>query len=136
MNILYIVCDQLRYDALGSSGNAICRTPALDGLAASGARFARAYTPCALCSPARASLLTGRFPHRHGILTNTGQYQTRTEMDRGERTFAQPRGGASPSTPRTSRRRIRAGSCSHAKEKPCPIPKANPRKNNRTYCSY
>ncbi len=95
MNILLITTDQLRYDALGANGNKAIRTPHLDGLAGEGVRCSRAYTPCALCSPARASLLTGRFPHRHGVLTNTGQDQTRPEMPEHEVTFAQllTRGG-------------------------------------------
>jgi len=89
MNILLITTDQLRYDALGASGNSVVHTPNLDTLAAEGVQCSRAYTPCALCSPARASLLTGRFPHRHGLLTNTGQGQTRPEMPEHEVTFAQ-----------------------------------------------
>ncbi len=89
MNILLITTDQLRYDALGANGNRLIRTPNMDRLAAEGVRCRRAYTPCALCSPARASLLTGRFPHRHGVLTNTGQDQTRPEMPASEVTFAQ-----------------------------------------------
>ena len=45
-----------------------CQTPHLDGLAARGVRFRRAYTPNAVCSPARASLMTGLLPHNHGVL--------------------------------------------------------------------
>ena len=46
-----------------------CQTPNLDRLAARGVRFERAYTPCAVCSPARASLMTGLLPHNHGVFT-------------------------------------------------------------------
>jgi len=88
-NIILLMTDQLRYDALGVTGNKVIRTPNLDRLAGEGVRCSRAYTPCALCSPARASLLTGRFPHRHGVLTNTGQDQTQPEMPEHEITFAQ-----------------------------------------------
>ncbi len=45
-------------------------TPALDGLARSGTRFDRWYTPTAICTPARASLLTGQAPFRHKVLAN------------------------------------------------------------------
>ena len=45
-----------------------CRTPHLDRLAARGVRFRRAVTPNAVCSPARASLMTGLLPHNHGVM--------------------------------------------------------------------
>ncbi len=87
-NIVFIVTDQLRYDALGVNGNEVCRTPNLDALAAEGCNFDHAYTTCPLCSPARASILTGRLPHRHGLLTNSGQEQTASELPDGEVTFS------------------------------------------------
>jgi arylsulfatase A-like enzyme len=65
-NILLIVSDQQRPDLLGCLGRLPVRTPHLDGLAAEGTLFRRAYTPCPLCTPARASLLTGQYPSRHG----------------------------------------------------------------------
>src|SRR5690554_1684519 len=46
----------------------VCRTPNLDRLASQGIRFSRAYTPNAVCSPARASLFTGLLPHNHGVM--------------------------------------------------------------------
>jgi arylsulfatase A-like enzyme len=60
MNILLIHSDQHRYDCLGSSGNPAIKTPALDALAASGARFTNACSPCPVCTPERACLLTGQ----------------------------------------------------------------------------
>jgi arylsulfatase A-like enzyme len=48
-----------------------CKTPNLDRLAARGQRFTRAYTSNAICSPARAGLMTGLLPHNHGVLTVT-----------------------------------------------------------------
>lgn len=74
MNILYLLADQMRYDALACNGAPICRTPNLDTLAANGVRFTSAYTSNALCSPARASILTGLYPHNHGQLANTGNF--------------------------------------------------------------
>ena len=70
-NILMIVTDQERFDALGCNGSPICETPNLDALALQGVRFDNAYTPTALCSPARGSLFTGLYPHSHGVLNNT-----------------------------------------------------------------
>ena len=70
-NILMIVTDQERFDILGCNGSQICETPRLDELAAGGVRFDHAFTPTALCSPARGSLMTGLFPHTHGVLNNT-----------------------------------------------------------------
>lgn len=65
-NILLVVTDQHRPDCLGSLGQVPVRTPSLDRLAREGTLFDRAYTPCPLCTPARASLLSGQYPSRHG----------------------------------------------------------------------
>lgn len=69
-NILLLMTDQHRLDTLGCYGNEVCRTPALDELAASGTRFDRGFTPTAICTPARATLLTGVLPYRHTLLAN------------------------------------------------------------------
>ena len=63
--------DQLRRDALGCYGNSLCKTPNLDRVAATGACFENAFTVSPVCSPARASLLTGLYPHNHGVMLNT-----------------------------------------------------------------
>ncbi|MFK0168913.1 sulfatase-like hydrolase/transferase [Streptomyces sp. NPDC090306] len=62
--------DQHRVDTLGTYGNPHVTTPHLDRLAATGTRFDRFYTPTAICTPARASLLTGQAPFRHRLLAN------------------------------------------------------------------
>lgn len=69
-NLLFLMTDQHSISTLGCYGNALVRTPALDRLAATGTRFADAYTPTAICTPARASLLTGYAPFRHKLLAN------------------------------------------------------------------
>jgi len=69
-NILMVVCDQERADVLGCYGGP-CHTPTIDGLAADGVRFETCLAPTAICSPTRASFLTGLYPHGHGILNNT-----------------------------------------------------------------
>ena len=73
-NILFLLTDQQRFDSLGCNGAPICRTPAIDEIAETGMRFTNAYTPIALCSPARGSLLTGLYPHNHGQLSNMGNF--------------------------------------------------------------
>lgn len=69
-NVLCIVTDQQRQDSIGAYGNDLVDTPNLDRLAADGTRFDRAYTPTAICSPARASIVTGVSPTTHGITRN------------------------------------------------------------------
>jgi len=69
-NILLLFTDQHRLSALGCYGRTPCRTPTIDRLAAEGVRFQTCYTPCPVCSPTRASILTGLYPHAHGVLSN------------------------------------------------------------------
>ena len=69
-NVLVLLYDKCRTDAIGAYQGMRDRTPNLNHLAASGVRFAHAYTPQALCAPARASLLTGLYPHAHRIRFN------------------------------------------------------------------
>ena len=68
-NILFLMADQMQGRVLEPDHP--CQTPNFDHLAAMGVRFTRAYTPNAVCSPARASLMTGLLPHNHGVLTVT-----------------------------------------------------------------
>ncbi len=67
-NIILIMCDQLRGDALGYDGNQYIETPNIDYLAAHGTRFNHAYTACPSCIPARAILWTGMDQWHTGIL--------------------------------------------------------------------
>jgi N-acetylglucosamine-6-sulfatase len=69
-NIVLILVDDMRFDAMGWMGHPFLETPHLDQLAAGGAAFSRAYVTTALCSPSRASILTGTYAHRHGVLDN------------------------------------------------------------------
>jgi len=68
-NILFLMTDQMQGRVLEPDNP--CITPNFDRLAADGVRFRRAYTPNAVCSPARASLMTGLLPHSHGVLEVT-----------------------------------------------------------------
>jgi arylsulfatase A-like enzyme len=69
-NLLLLMADQHAAHLLSCAGAQHVQTPALDALAADGTRFTRAYTPFPLCVPARASLMTGRYPHELGIRGN------------------------------------------------------------------
>jgi len=69
-NIIYIFSDQHRSDALGCSGHPAVKTPNLDSLAAEGINFTNCYTNSPLCMPARASMMTGKYPCDHWVWTN------------------------------------------------------------------
>jgi arylsulfatase A-like enzyme len=69
-NILFICTDQQRYDALGCYGNDRIGTPAIDGLAREGTLFEQCYVQSPVCAPSRASLMTGRYVHSHGLWAN------------------------------------------------------------------
>ena len=73
-NLLFIIVDQQRYDALSIAGNPIVKTPNLDKLARQGAYFKNAYTPVAVCGPARSSILTGTTMNTHQVTTNDKTY--------------------------------------------------------------
>ncbi|MBD3184062.1 sulfatase-like hydrolase/transferase [Candidatus Poribacteria bacterium] len=72
-NIILITTDHLRRDSIGIYGNNIIRTPNIDKLARNGTIFTNAYTACPLCMPSRNSIITGLYPHQHGICGNKGQ---------------------------------------------------------------
>jgi len=69
-NIVYVFADQLRYNALGSSGNPVVKTPYLDRMAEEGMVFNQAFSSCPICSPYRAQLITGRYSHKNGVMDN------------------------------------------------------------------
>ena len=65
-NLLFVYADEMREMAMSCSGNANLKTPNMDRLAGEGVHFRRMYTTSPVCSPARASLLTGQYPHKAG----------------------------------------------------------------------
>jgi arylsulfatase A-like enzyme len=69
-NVLFIITDQHRADHLGCYGNAIVRTPNIDGLAARGWSADRFYVSSPICMPNRSTLMTGRMPSVHGVRHN------------------------------------------------------------------
>lgn len=72
-NIILITTDHLRRDSLACYGNSVIRTPNIDMLARQGTLFTNAYAVCPLCMPSRNSIITGLYPHQHGICGNKGQ---------------------------------------------------------------
>ena len=74
-NILFVLCDDLRWDALGCAGHAHVKTPHIDRLAQQkGVLFENAYCTTSLCSPSRASILSGLYAHSHGVTNNFTEY--------------------------------------------------------------
>jgi choline-sulfatase len=69
-NVVLIMPDQHRGSALGCAGDPVVLTPNIDRIAAEGVMFGRTSSQSPLCQPARASFLTGRYPHQHGCVTN------------------------------------------------------------------
>ena len=67
-NIIFILADDLGWAELGCYGNTFNETPNLDKMASEGIKFTDAYAPAPVCSPTRASFLTGQYPARVGIL--------------------------------------------------------------------
>ncbi len=69
-NIIFVFADQWRYQATGFGGDPNVQTPHLDALAGRSLHFTNATSGCPVCCPARASLLTGQYPDRHGVFVN------------------------------------------------------------------
>lgn len=69
-NIIYILVDQQRFDMLGCYGNSLVKTPNIDSLRDDGILFSNAFTPTAICGPARTSLFTGCIPTSHSVTKN------------------------------------------------------------------
>jgi arylsulfatase A-like enzyme len=69
-NVLFILCDDLRPDAVGCLGSKHVKTPHIDAVAADGVCFTNSFCTTSLCSPSRASILTGLYAHAHGVRNN------------------------------------------------------------------
>jgi N-acetylglucosamine-6-sulfatase len=72
-NFVIVVVDDLRWDDLGIAGHPFVETPVIDRMAREGVRFLNAFATIPLCSPSRASILTGQYAHTHGIVDNTAR---------------------------------------------------------------
>ena len=84
-NIVFVLIDDLRWDEIGVAGHPYIQTPNIDQVAATGAYFQNSFTTTALCSPSRASFLTGQYAHTHGITDNLA----RNEQSHRLNTFPQ-----------------------------------------------
>lgn len=73
-NVLVILCDDLRWNALGCTGHPFVKTPNIDQLAREGVLFENAFCTTSLCSPSRASILSGLYAHTHGVTNNFTEY--------------------------------------------------------------
>jgi N-acetylglucosamine-6-sulfatase len=83
-NVIFILSDDHRYDAMGFlKGQEWLETPQMDRMAREGCHFPNAFVTTALCSPSRASILTGQYAHRHRIIDNN------TPIPRGTTLFPQ-----------------------------------------------
>jgi N-acetylglucosamine-6-sulfatase len=69
-NIVFILADDHRYDAMGFLGHPFLETPQMDAMARNGVHLQNAFVTTALCSPSRASILTGLYAHRHRVVDN------------------------------------------------------------------
>jgi arylsulfatase A-like enzyme len=69
-NLLFVFADQMRGMDMGCAGNDQVQTPNMDRLASEGALFTHAYANCPVCTPSRATILTGRYPLSHRALAN------------------------------------------------------------------
>jgi N-acetylglucosamine-6-sulfatase len=72
-NFVVILVDDLRYDEFGAGGHPYMRTPHIDRIAREGALFERAFHTTPICSPNRASIMTGQYASRHGIIDNVAR---------------------------------------------------------------
>src|SRR5262245_14743443 len=72
-NIVMVLVDDMRWGDMRIVGHPFIETPNMDRLAGEGARFTSAFAVTPLCSPSRASFLTGQYPHINGIVDNTAR---------------------------------------------------------------
>jgi N-acetylglucosamine-6-sulfatase len=82
-NVVYIITDDQRWDLLSLRGHPFVRTPNMDRIGRQGVLFTNAFVTTSLCSPSRASYLTGRYAHQHKVRYN----RSSETFDKEERTF-------------------------------------------------
>jgi N-acetylglucosamine-6-sulfatase len=73
-NVVFVLCDDLRWDCLGVAGHPHLKTPNIDRLAKEGTYFKNAFCTTSLCSPSRASILSGLYAHSHKVIDNFTEY--------------------------------------------------------------
>lgn len=80
-NFLIVYTDDQRWDSLSLAGHPFLRTPHMDRIGREGVEFKNAFVTSPLCSPTRASLLTGQYAHAHGVTTNEGAGEIGQRLD-------------------------------------------------------
>jgi N-acetylglucosamine-6-sulfatase len=70
-NVVFILTDDHRFDAMSCAGHPFLETPHMDAIAASGAFIKNTLVTTSLCSPSHASILTGLYTHKHGVIDNS-----------------------------------------------------------------
>lgn len=73
-NVLFVLCDDIRWDAIGLGGAKYLKTPHIDRLGKEGVSFKNTFCTTSLCSPSRASILSGLYAHTHGVTNNFTEY--------------------------------------------------------------
>ena len=73
-NVVFILTDDQRWDQLSCAGHTFLKTPHIDRIAAEGAMFRNMFVTTSLCSPSRASFLSGLYAHTHGVVNNFTDY--------------------------------------------------------------
>jgi len=89
-NIVFFLADDLGQRDLGAYGSTFYETPHLDRLAKDGAKFTDAYAACPVCSPTRASIMSGQWPQRTGVTDYIGAARTPQEWKRNTRLLPAP----------------------------------------------
>ena len=79
-NIIVVMVDDLRWDEFGAAGHPFVQTPNIDRIADEGVMFRNAFATTPICSPSRASFLTGQYVHTNGIIDNTDRSARSHEM--------------------------------------------------------
>lgn len=79
-NIIFLLADDLRYNSLGCMGNSIIKTPTIDQLADRGTLFKNAFVTSSICCISRASIFSGQYAKRHGILDFTTNFSESARM--------------------------------------------------------
>ena len=88
--VIFILADDMAPGDFASANDGLSRTPNLDRLAKESVNFVQAYSGSCVCAPARAALLTGRYPHRTGVVTlNMNRYPNLTRLRHDEITIAE-----------------------------------------------
>ena len=80
-NIVFVLVDDMRWDEYGEAGHNFIKSPSIDRISKEGISFKNAFTTTSLCSPSRASFLTGLYAHTHGITDNTARNEQSHKLE-------------------------------------------------------